>query len=237
MVLKRLSPQEARTRLEELTQRATTTEPNLAQKLAALSKWIEPKKDGLLVSKPYVLDLLTEVIGDSEIWFGLRSLSDSERQQFYASENFSVTEQYWLEVLFPRWISDPDPKFPNWRREVMNGNFRREDARLLKSLGRELTRKGGSYLWRHLLDLSMATDLLASGQRESSLCVQLTTISEPHLDQKRQAWEMTLQFWCIERGLLISYNPMENDLVDRLAATIFDHSNSLAMVEYFMILV
>lgn len=237
MVLQRLSPQEVRTRRQELTQQAITTEPDLAQKLIALTKWIENKKDGLLTSKPYVLALLTEIIRDAEIWFALRALSDDERQQFYISESFSITEQYWLEALWPRWISDRDPKFPNWRREVMNGNFRREDARLLESLGRELTGKGGSYLWRHLLDLSMATDLLASGQKELPLCVQLTTISETHLDQKRQSWETTLQSWRIERGLLISYNPMENDLVAQLAAAIFDHTDSLAIVEYFMILV
>ncbi len=155
MVLKRLSPQEARTRLQELTQQAITTEPDLAQKLTALTKWIENKKDGLLMSKAYVLDLLTEIILDAELWLALRSLSDSKRQEFYGIENFSATERYWFEVLLPRWIYDADPKFPNWRREVMNGNFQRGDAVFLSSLGRELIGRGGSYLWRHLLDLSI----------------------------------------------------------------------------------
>ena len=124
MASQRLSPQDVRSRLKWLIQQASTPEPNLAQKLTALTKWIKDKKDGLLMSKPDVLDLLTEVILDAELWFALRSLSHEEQQQFYAGGSLSVTEQYWLEILFPRWIEDQDPKFPNWKREVMQPTFR-----------------------------------------------------------------------------------------------------------------
>lgn len=201
----------------------------------ALSKWIKNKKNGLLTSKPYVLDLLTEVILDAELWLALSALSDTERQQFYASENLSVTRQYWLEVLFPRWIDDQDPKFPTWKREVMKGNFKREDEPILRNLSQELQRRGGSYLWRHLLDLSMATDLLASGQQKAALCVQLTTVSERYLADKQREWEETLRYWHIKRGLLVSYNPMENSLVSRLAEVILSDSDALTASSYNII--
>lgn len=225
MPSKRLSPQKAREKLGQLTQQATATELPLAQKLTALTKWIEDKKDGLLTSKPYVLALLTEVILDAELWLALRSLSPEQRQQLYLSENNSAAEQYWFEVLFPRWIKDRDPKFPNWKREVMQGNFKRDDELILRNLAREIESRGGSYLWRHLLDLSMATDLLASGESESPLCVQLTTVSGRYLADKRRGWEETLQYWRIQRGLLVSYNPTDNSLVSRLVTVILSYSD------------
>ena len=225
MPSKRLSPQKAREKLGQLTQQATATELPLAQKLTALTKWIEDKKDGLLTSKPYVLVLLTEVILDAELWLALRSLSPEQRQQLYLSENNSAAEQYWFEVLFPRWINDWDPKFPNWKREVMQGNFKRDDELILRNLAREIESRGGSYLWRHLLDLSMATDLLASGESESPLCVQLTTVSGRYLADKRRGWEETLQYWRIQRGLLVSYNPTDNSLVSRLVTVILSYSD------------
>jgi len=228
----RLSPQEARSRLEQLIQQASTPEPNLAQKLTALAKWIKDKKDGLLMSKPDVLNLLTEVILDAELWFALSFLSHEERHQFYVGERLSVTEQYWLEVLFPRWINDQDPKFPNWKQEVMKGNFKREDESILRDLAREIEGRGGSYLWRHLIDLSMSTDLLASGQNETPLCVQLTTVSGPYLAGKQRGWEATLGYWRIQRGLLVSYNPTENSLVSRLVTVILRYSDAPTATGY-----
>jgi hypothetical protein len=223
---KRFSPQKARLQLKQLIQQAAATEPNLAQKLTALAKWIENKKDGLLTSKPYVLDLLTEVILDAELWLVLRSFSSEERQQFYEGESFSVTEQYWLEVLFTRWVNEQDRNFPTWRREVMNGNFKRDDEDILRDLSREITGQGGSALWKHLLDLSMATDLLTSGRVKASLCVQLTTNAGQYLTEKQTKWEATLMHWGIERGLLVSYNPMEDLLVPRLIVVILRYSDS-----------
>lgn len=222
----RLNPNQARTALAQLTQQAQTVEPHLAQKLAALTKWIKDKKDGLLTSKPYVLDLLGEVILDARLWLVLKPLSQQDRQNLYLSQNFSVTQQYWLEVLFPCWFNDQDPKFPTWRREVMDGNFQRDDERILNGISREIEQQGGSFLWRHLLDLSMATDLLASGHQNAALCVQLTTLAEKYLGDKQQNWESTLQYWSIKRGLLISYNPTATDLVPRLTRVILTCSDT-----------
>ncbi len=56
-----------------------------------------------------------------------------------------------------------------------------------------------------------------------------------YIDQKRQGWETTLQSWHIERGLLISYNPMKNALVAELATVILEHSDSLATTNYCVI--
>lgn len=178
------------------------------------------------MNKPSVLDLLTEVILDAELWLALSSLDEASRQQIYTEQGFPITDQYWLEVLFPKWINDRDPKFPKWKREVMGGKFKREDEPILRELSREIQRGGGSYLWKHLLDLSMATDLLASGPAEAPLCVQLTTVSGTYLTGKQQAWEATLADWNIERGLLISYNPMETNLVAKLVTIILSYSDA-----------
>jgi hypothetical protein len=209
-----------------LVQEAQTVEPHLAQKLAVLTKWIKDKKDGLLMSKPYVLDLLGEVILDARLWLVLKPLSQQDRQNLYLSQNFSVTQQYWLEVLFPCWFNDEDPKFPNWRRAVMDGNFKRDDEQILRGISREIEQRGGSFLWKHLLDLSMATDLLASGQEETALCVQLTTLSEIYLGNKKREWGETLTYWNVNRGLLLSYNPSENALVTRLVTVILSYSDT-----------
>jgi acyl-CoA-binding protein len=222
----RLNPQQAREKLAKLAQETQTVEPKLAQKLVVLTKWIKDKKDGLLTSKPYVLDLLGEMILDAGLWLALKPLSQEDRQKLYLNLNFSVTQQYWIEILFPRWFNDEDPKFPTWRREVMNGNFKRDDEQMLRDISSEMGKRRGSFLWKHLLDLSMATDLLASGQKETVLCVQLTTLSEAYLDGKKQRWEETLTYWSIERGLLLSYNPAEKALVSQLVTAILKYSDT-----------
>lgn len=222
----RPNSKQAREFLAQLTQQAQIVEPKLAQKLVALTKWIKDKKDGLLMSKPYVLDLLGEMILDVRLWLSLKPLSQQDRQKLYIGENFPVTQQYWLEVLFPRWFNDEDPKFPNWRREVMNGNFKRDDEQVLRDISREMEKRGSSFIWKHLLDLSMATDLLSSGQQEKALCVQLTTLSEAYLDGKKQGWGETLTYWRIERGLLLSYNPAENALVPQIVTVILSYSDT-----------
>lgn len=221
MALKKFSPAEVRERLKRLIQHTQSSEPNLAHKLSALAKWIKDKKDGLLVSKPYVLDLLIEVILDTEFWLVLQTLSPEDRQPF----NLSVTEQYWFEVLFPKWINAPDPKFPTWKREVMDGQFKREDEAVLQALFQEIGKRNGCYLWKHLLDLSMATDLLASGEAQEALCTQLTTLSEPYFTDKKKKWGETLTYWGIERGVIISYNPMEKTLVTKLVTVILQYSD------------
>jgi len=71
----------------------------------------------------------------------------------------------------------------------------------------------------------MATDLLASGELEEPLCTQLTTLSEPYFTEKRQKWEETLTYWGIERGGIISYNPMEENLVTQLVTVILQYSD------------
>jgi len=232
---KRILPNQTRELLAQLVQQAQIVEPKLAQKLAALTKWIKGKEDGLLMSKPYVLDLLGEVILDARLWLILKPLSQQDRQTLYITEQFSLTQQYWLEVLFPRWFNGEDPKFPNWRREVMSGNFRRDDEQVLRGISREIKQQGGSSLWKHLLDLSMATDLLTSGQKKTALCVQLTTNAEAYLDGKKQSWGETLMYWSIERGLLLSYNPAENALVPQLVKVILSYSDAPTAACYTVI--
>jgi len=82
-------------------------------------------------------------------------------------------------------------------------------------------------LWKYPLDLSMATDLLEMGLTDVALFVQITTLAAQYLPEKQIAWENTLEHWNIQRGLLISYNPMPtNNVAQRISRIVFRHIDS-----------
>lgn len=105
------------------------------------------------------MDLLTELVLDSGYWLELKGLTSEEKQRLYKREKTTPAEQYWYDLLFPQWFNEPDPQLPRWKQEMMAGNFNQNDAALISSLSNEIERLGGSYIWRYILDLSMATDL------------------------------------------------------------------------------
>jgi len=67
-------------------------------------QWIAQKKDGLLVSKIQVLDLLTEIILNCELWLNISVLSPEYQQIFYEENNITEVEKFWLNHLFPAWF-------------------------------------------------------------------------------------------------------------------------------------
>ena len=227
MIPQKFKAKEIRARLDELIVQADKIEPTLAKRLIDLRKWIKQKKDGCLNSKPYVLDLLAEVVLDSTFWLALNPLNVTQRQFIYTEMNCSPAQQYWFDVLFPQWLNERDPKLPIWKQEVMAGNFNRDDEIIIRSISQKIEALGGSCLWNHILDLSMATDLVTTGIRKDPLCVQLTTVSGINLTQKHEKWQKTLIYWSIKRGLLISYNSMRSNHVAILANRILNCSDNL----------
>lgn len=219
-----------RVSLEALIIQAQTIEPCLHKRLINLRSWIKKKTDKELNQKSSVIGLMLEVISDSIFWLELKPLTVAQKQQVYTNLNISPAEQYWFDVLFPLWFNEPDPKLDSWKRELMKGNFSRDDERVILSITNEIELLGGSCLWRHIADLSMATDLLAMGMTANPLCVQITTLALQYLSQKKSKWENTLRHWGIQRGLFISYNPMPLDTAaNRIAVVVLQHGDSLPL--------
>lgn len=84
--------------LLDLLEYAETEEPQLYQRLQEIWKWIKDKKDGLIISKNHVLNLLEEVIQDSIFWLEYKTLTTGEQDQ--VNQTLSSSRYYWSLVLF-----------------------------------------------------------------------------------------------------------------------------------------
>ena len=222
----KLSPLEIKNFLNDVINHAEISEPSLAKRLKEFKNWIAKKKDDLLMSKTQVLDLLTEIILDSELWINLSELSLEEKQKLYEEEEIPLAEQIWIEVLFPRWFKEYDPKSQIWKKKLMAGETPQNDESLINNLQDYIDYFGGSTLWRYILDFSMATDILVVGKTRQDICVQLTTSLGSYLDKKEAKWKVTLKDWNIARALIISYNPVTLEYKS-LAKSILQQSDSL----------
>lgn len=217
--------------LERISRLAASVEPGLAYRLEETMRWIKDKKPGLLTSKKFLMDFLVELIRDARVWLDLKSLDSEERKM--ALEQFAPPERYWYGFLFPRWFNEADPKISIWKQKIMAGEFTQEDETLLEILLYHLGRNGGSGLRRYIMDLSMATDMAVSGNSGIPLCVQITTVSDELSMDKKQAWEMTLRYWGIERSLFLSFNPgKQPDILLTLADEIYRQSDELPQACY-----
>jgi hypothetical protein len=78
----------------------------------------------------------------------------------------SDTEQYWYNHLFPLWFEQSDLKFSTWKKKLMDGENQAEDAKILKEVSLKIQQKGGAVFQRVILDFSMATDILVSGNKQ-----------------------------------------------------------------------
>ncbi|PSF32273.1 hypothetical protein C7H19_21835 [Aphanothece hegewaldii CCALA 016] len=226
----RLSPLKIKQSLDTVIQQAILTEPLLAKRLRDLKKWIATKKDGLLMSKVQVLDLLTEIILDSELWLNLIQLSIDERQQVL-DEELSSAEKFWIDVLFPSWFRENDPHSPIWKQKIMAGEFNQNDVFLINYLQQDLKELGGDSLWRYILDLSMATDLVVVGNQKLPICIQLTTLAGEGLTKKKENWQNIQAYWNIKRALLVSYYP-KGLCYKSLAKIILNDSDTLPAICY-----
>ena len=200
--------------LLDLLEYTETEEPQLYQRLQEIWRWIKDKKDGLITSKNHVLNLLEEVIQDSIFWLEYKTLTTGEQHQ--VNQTLSSSRYYWSLVLFPLWFQEADPKSKRWKQELFRNNFKHLDNRDILETCREITKRGGSTHTGYILDLSMATDLIAASSSSQALAVQLTITSVGSLASKKDKWEKTLIHWNIKRGLLVSYDP-RNSVVARVA--------------------
>ncbi len=206
---------------------ASSVEPGLANRLGEISRWLKNKKDGLLVSKPFVMDFLLELIVDAQTYLDLKTLTTLERQEFL--DQMTPTERYWYDFLFPKWFNEPDLKLPTWKQKMMAGEFTKEDEPFINVIINKIERDGGTFLRRYIVDLSMATDLVVSGRLGMPLCVQITRVYDALSMEKKHQWKRTLRYWAIERGLFVSFNPANKiKIVDRLSNEILLQSDHLA---------
>jgi hypothetical protein len=131
----------------------------------------------------------------------------------------------------PAWFQESDPHSPTWKKKIMSGEFQNSDNHAISQLNHAIMNQGGSAVWRYILDLSMATDLLVAGSTQQALCVQLTSITDPWLDDKSQKWSKTLRYWKIPRGLLLSYSKVNADY-QGLAKMALNYGDRLAAGSY-----
>lgn len=191
--------------LLDLLEYTETEEPQLYQRLQEIWKWIKDKKDGLITSKNHVLNLLEEVIQDSIFWLEYKNLTTGEQHQ--VNQTLSSSRYYWSLVLFPLWFQEADPKSKRWKQELFRNNFKHLDNRDILETCREIAKQGGNTHTGYILDLSMATDLIAASSISQALAIQLTITSTESIASKKDKWEKTLTYWNIKRGLLVSYDP------------------------------
>jgi hypothetical protein len=229
----RMSASQIKVQLDELIAQAELVEPDLANRIREFKRWIVKKKDGLLDSKPYVLDLLQEIIQDSRFWLIIKPLSSIERLELYQENNISLAKQYWFDVLFPTWLHERDPQSPIWKQKIMAGEFRNTDGATITQMERAIMAQQGSVVRRYILDLSMATDLLIAGNQQP-LCVQLTSLAGQWLPEKVEKWQKILMDWRILRGLMLSYAMVNTDYRS-LAEVALQHSDSLAPGSYTVV--
>lgn len=191
---------EIKNRLKSFIEEASTIDPNLAKRLEEINRWVKDVKPGSLIAKPVLRLFLLQLISDALIWLDIKSLTSQQEQQT-SFEEMTTTEKYWYSELFPKWLSENDPKFAIWRRKLMTGEFSQNDANFISLISSNIENRGGTVVKRYIADLSIATDIIVSSRQEKPLCIQITSLSEEFYQQKSDDWERTLRFWKIERGL------------------------------------
>lgn len=171
------TPKDIALTLEQLVVEASNHgESGLAARLSDFLRWIKKKKPGQLVGKPQVWYFLTELVVNAEVYLDLKA------QGF---EGTTPTEYYWYTCLFPQWFKSQDPKQGIWKKKLMAEEFEAKDKDLISNLCAKIKSygKGCSSFTRLILDLSMATDLLANGSLQRPLSVQLTSVSPQNLSK------------------------------------------------------
>ena len=224
-MVEKLQAKDINPRLNDLILEAENVSTALASRLRQIRSWVKNTKPGSLMKKKELLFFLRELIDDVEFWLELVQLETEEYEEFI--EELNPSDRYWYTKLFPQWFGQYDPKFSTWKKKLMAGEFEAKDSQLLKQVSDNIKQRGGSVLLRYISDLSMATDLIVSGQGDRPLCVQLTVTNDSLLDTKKANWKATVQQWKIERALFLSYNPVsrtrsEQETIDRLCNYILD---------------
>ncbi|MEH1814660.1 MAG: hypothetical protein V7K26_30830 [Nostoc sp.] len=216
-------PDEIRADLNKLIEESRSIFPKLASRLDEVRRWIANKKSGLLKRKPHVLQFLEELLSDATFWFKTQLMPEDDRKVEFAQ--LTPTEQYWYEFLFTRWINEPDPKMPIWKKKLMGGEFKGDDKSFVNKICQEIEFLGGNTSNSYIADLSMATDFIASGSRNLPLCVQITTVNDTHSRNKEREWQLTLKYWGIRRAMFVSFNPRLTQVNQKIGQSVFQRSD------------
>jgi hypothetical protein len=142
------------------------------------------------------------------------------------------TTLFWYEYLFPKWLKAKDDKLYIWKKKLMAGQFVNENDPFIELLAKKIKERQGSVCTRYIADFSMATDIIISNRTHNPFCVQVTTVSSQHYQEKIQKWKETLIVWEIERGNFISYDPTDFNLINRLINRTLQYSDYLKTGEY-----
>ncbi|MEC4815377.1 MAG: hypothetical protein SAK29_19180 [Scytonema sp. PMC 1069.18] len=226
-----MQAEEIKDKLKSLRKQAWLIDPYLAKRLDEINRWVKDVKPGSLTAKKFVMLFLIQIIRDAEAWLKVKSLPSEDEQQS-ALNALTPTLKYWYGYLFPKWLSENDPKFYVWRQKLMAGEFGQEDANLVDSISKSVKLRGGTFVKRYVADLSMATDIIISSKQEKPLCVQLTSLSEELFQEKFNDWKSNLQFWEIERGLFLSYDPSKNNVIHQIVNLVLYNSDNLKIGIY-----
>jgi hypothetical protein len=228
-LMPKISPQEIKPTLQRLIYEAEMLEPALASRLREIYGWVKEKPPGLLMRKKVLLNFLTEIIVDSELWLGFREMPSKE--QDIERNCLSAVEQFWYFTLFPRWFNERDPKLPRWKQEILKDTCERDDESQIGQISSYVVHHGGQAYQNMILDFSMATDLMVAGSQERVLCTQLTISSQQNTADKVRRWRETLNYWKIERALFLSFDPCRQyrDSL-KLAALLIEQSDKLPML-------
>lgn len=215
----KLRANEIKPRLRKLRQDALRIEPRLVKRINEIGNALLEHKNELLDQKQFLMEFLNEFYYDVEAYLHdvkpHLNLTDEEIQDFFERSAISLTERYWYRVILPHWFSKEDSKLWIWMEKLLGGEQQASDQAFILSLDQALNaRPDGCASHRYILDLSMATDLLASYVpcKLSPVFVQLKGIPvsrnnqrNPDFIDKQQKWFKTCSYWGIERALLISH--------------------------------
>ncbi|NJR15068.1 MAG: hypothetical protein HC785_04775 [Calothrix sp. CSU_2_0] len=226
-----MQAQEIKEKLQSLVREASIIEPNLAKRLEEINRWVKNVKPGSLTAKPLLSLFLLQIILDADAWLKFQALVSKDEQQD-AINALNPTLRYWYSDLFPRWLSEYDPKFYIWKQKLMAGKFCHQDNNLIQSISNSINKQNGSIVQRYIADLSMATDIIISNRQEKPLCIQFTSLADEYSQQKLDDWKVSLQFWGVERGLFLSYNPNVDDFVNRIVNISLHNSDRLHLGVY-----
>ncbi|MEL6929485.1 MAG: hypothetical protein AAFO95_12720 [Cyanobacteria bacterium J06600_6] len=181
---------------------------DLADKITKISDWIEDCKTGFLTAKKFVGYFLRQFIADAWTYLDLNYPSTEQVKAELLSE-MTDADRYWFENVFPAWLAKKDDKLPIWKNKIINGLSGADDDYLEKLARAFDNRDDVTFLMRYIADFSMSTDMIVSYHHQIAFSLQLTTLRLKYCDEKIQKWQNNLQYWHIDRGIFVSFDPSE----------------------------
>ncbi|MEM7556998.1 MAG: hypothetical protein AAF378_23490 [Cyanobacteria bacterium P01_A01_bin.84] len=221
-----MQAKEIKNKLRLLIKEASTVDSSLAARLDEIDRWVKDIKPGSLTAKKFVILFLQQIVKDAQIYLDIKTLGSQTEQEVYY-ERMTPTEKYWYSTLFPTWLNQNDPKFYIWRQKLMAEEWDEENIQIIQSISNNIKERGGTFLWRYVADLSMATDIIVSSRQGKSLCIQITSLRKELSQEKSDNWKNSLIAWGIERGLFLNYNPGKYNFVNQIANITLYNSDNL----------